>query len=335
MPGSSAQGSSLSQNTKGMLGTCQICGFAIPSRYTIPAVSRWGCDSDFHVYWCKNCDAGFLLPRPSYELLESFYSSQYFADYGKATAVEESLLDRIRVNLAWRFDRGVRIGPSRMEAISQSRSATVCDLGCGNGVLLGRLRDHGFQVIGIEPSPFARGEVETKGIKVYEGTAEVLPDSIAESPFDVVVMTHVLEHCLDIKRTIGNALEILRPGGHLVVEVPNCHSFQFEARGPAWFHFDVGRHVNYFTLHALERLVEQQAAKVMQYYYYAYVDHFLPSTLAIESSLWKRSHTEEDSSNLLGIRKPSGLENWISLLSSFAMKPERKYQCVGVVARKE
>jgi SAM-dependent methyltransferase len=118
-----------------------------------------------------------------------------------------------------------------------------------------------FQVVGIEPSPFARKEVESKGIRVYEGTAESLPNSIPESPFDLVVMTHVLEHCLDLQRTIRNALELVRTGGHLVIEVPNCATFQFATRGTAWFYFDVGRHFNYFTARALVTLIEEHGAE--------------------------------------------------------------------------
>ena len=160
-----------------------------------------------------------------------------------------------------------------------------------------------------------------------------MPEFIAERPFDVVVMKHVLEHCLDLDRTINSALELVRSGGHLVIEVPNCHSFQFETRGPAWFHFDVGRHVNYFTPHALERLIAKKSADVIQFYYRQYLDHFSPSRLAIECSLWDQSERDEPGS-LAGVRRPSSLENWKSLLGSFAMKPERKYGCVGVVARK-
>jgi SAM-dependent methyltransferase len=316
------------------LGTCQICGSAIPPRYRIPAVRRWGSDSDSHVYWCGDCDAGFLLPRPSRELLESLYSDRYFADYGKPAAIKQSLLDRVRVNLAWRFDRGVEVGPWLFEAIANNRSATICDLGCGNGTLLEKLRTHGFRVLGIEPSPFARREIESKGIKVYEGTAESLPNSIPEAPFDFVVMTHVLEHCLDPQLALSNALELVGTGGHLVIEVPNCGSFQFENRGPAWFHFDVGRHVNYFTPRALGKLVEGQGATIEQYYYYQYLNYFLPLTLALETSLWDRSHAEEDSGNLARIRRPSKLENWMSLPGSFALKAERKYGCMGIVVRK-
>ena len=199
-----------------------------------------------------------------------------------------------------------------------------------------KLNAHGFQVVGIEPSPFARKAVESKGIKVYEGTAESLPDSISESPFDVVVMTHVLEHCLDLKRTITVALELLRTGGHVVIEVPNCASFEFAVRGPAWCHFDVGRHVNYFTPRAVATLIEKHGAgaQVVRSYYRKYVEHFRPATISQETALWDRSHKEEVGSNLTGIRRPSKLESWMNLLGSFALKRERKYEAVGIVVRK-
>jgi 2-polyprenyl-3-methyl-5-hydroxy-6-metoxy-1,4-benzoquinol methylase len=268
--------------------------------------------------------------------LESFYSREYFSNYNKSIAIEQSVLDRLKVHLAWRFDYSDVLDGSLMEAVTNSPPARICDLGCGNGDLLAKLRAHGFQVVGIEPSPFARQEVESKGIKVYEGTAESLPSSISESPFDVVVMTHVLEHCLDLKRTIRNALELVRPGGHVVIEVPNCASFQFAVRGPAWCHFDVGRHVNYFTPHALETLIEKYGAgaETVRYYYRKYVEHFVPTTISQEMSLWDRSQIEEIGGNLAGIRRPSERENWMSLLGSMLLKRARKYEAVGIIARK-
>ena len=134
---------------------------------------------------------------------------------------------------------------------------------------------------------------------------------------------------------LRNALGLVRTGGYVLIQVPNCGSFQFERRGPVWFHFDVGRHVNYFTQRSLKRLVVSAGASIIQYRYRSYVDHFNPSILALERSIWDRSHAEEDSRNLAGIRRPSRLENWMSLLGSFALKPERKYGCIVIVVRKE
>jgi len=149
-------------------------------------------------------------------------------------------------------------------------------------------------------------------------------------------MTHLLEHCLDPQRTIRNALQLVRAGGHVVIDVPNCTSFQFAIRGPACFQFDVGRHVNYCTPRALATLIEQHGAgaEAVRFYYRKYVDHFTPKAISHEMSLFDRSHIEEISGNLAGIRRPSKLENWMSLLGSFALKPMRKYDAVGIVARK-
>jgi SAM-dependent methyltransferase len=315
--------------------SCQICGAGMQPRYTISASRRWGvADADLRVYWCKDCDTGFLLPRPSSELLESLYSDAYFSNYGKMIERTQSLLDKARLNLAWRFDRGTSPESRILEVLAGRHPATICDLGCGNGTLLAKLRDRGFDVVGIEPSPHARREVQAKGITVYEGTAEAMPASIPEAPFDLVVTTQVLEHCLDPQLAVHNAFQLVRPGGYLVIDVPNCGSFQFANRGPAWFHFDVGRHVNYFTTRGLSRLIEGHPVESIKFYYRQYLDHFLPSRLAIESSLWERCSAEEDSSNLIGIRRPSNLENWWSLLQSFAMRPEHKYGCMGIIARK-
>jgi SAM-dependent methyltransferase len=267
-------------------------------------------------------------------VLESLYSNQYFTDYRKPRKPAESLLDRARVNLAWRLDRSAILGPQLFESITKSCQPKICDVGCGNGRLLRELRDHGFLVVGIEPSPFARETIESAGIKAYEGTAESLPASIPESPFDCVAMTHVLEHCMDPRLAVNNALTLVKTGGHVLIEVPNCGSFQFARRGPAWFHFDAGRHVNYFTPRGLNRLVEGCGAEFVKYYFRQYVDHFLPSRLDTEILLWDRSFEEQVSSNLAGLRKPSKLENWLSLLGSFAMRPERKYGCLGIVVRK-
>ena len=264
------------------------------------------------------------------------YSDQYFTDYGAPRASEkgQSFLDRIKSHLAWRLDRGIVRGPEFYGELLGSSTAKVCDLGCGNGALIKRLADHGFQVVGIEPSPFARAKAESRGLKVYEGTAEALPSEIPLAAFDLVVMNHVLEHCLNPALAVRNALGLIRNAGYLVVVVPNCSCFQFATRGPAWYHFDVGRHVNYFTSQALATLVERHEAVVTNYFYYSYLDHFLPPRLECETAIWDRQTKEQCPENLVDIPRPSKLRNWSSLFQSSRLRQERKYECLGIVARR-
>jgi 2-polyprenyl-3-methyl-5-hydroxy-6-metoxy-1,4-benzoquinol methylase len=73
---------------------------------------------------------------------------------------------------------------------------------------------------------------------------------------DVVTLWHVLEHLQDPAAALDRIATWLRPGGGLVVGVPNLASLQAQIGGERWYHLDVPRHRVHFTtggLHALLR----------------------------------------------------------------------------------
>ena len=71
----------------------------------------------------------------------------------------------------------------------------------------------------------------------------------------MVVMWHVLEHVRDPKKNIETAARILKPGGRLVVAVPNFASLQARLGRGRWFHLDVPRHLFHFTPETLRGLL--------------------------------------------------------------------------------
>jgi SAM-dependent methyltransferase len=127
------------------------------------------------------------------------------------------------------------------------------DVGCGRGILLKDLADRGFETHGFEVS-----ETAVKGIdpRVHVRIATDLK-AAAYPPefFDQIVIWHVLEHVSDPRTCISEMHRILKPGGELVVAVPNFSSPQARWTGPAWFHLDLPRHLYHFPIESLKQLL--------------------------------------------------------------------------------
>jgi SAM-dependent methyltransferase len=70
-------------------------------------------------------------------------------------------------------------------------------------------------------------------------------------------MFHVLEHLPDPRSGLKYAGGLLRPGGTLVIQVPNIHSLQARLFGNLWYGLDVPRHVINFSPKALGLLLAE------------------------------------------------------------------------------
>jgi len=119
----------------------------------------------------------------------------------------------------------------------------VLDAGAGRGRLVAELRRRGFDAEGIEPSRRSAHSAMAAGLPVARR-------SIAEhdaAGLDAVVLWHVLEHLDDPVSALTRAGSWLRPGGVLLVAVPNRASLQAAIAGPAWLHYDAPRHRLHLT----------------------------------------------------------------------------------------
>ena len=193
---------------------------------------------------CADCGLGRLHPLPADAEVESFYPDAYYGSPGRKF---ESTVEA--------FVRAVGARHVRFLARGLAGDARILDLGCGRGVLLGALLDRGFEVHGVEWSvEAARGADPRAEIRI----APRLHDAgYPEAHFDEVIVWHVLEHLSDPRGTLEEVHRILRPGGRLVVAVPNFGSAQARWARASWFHLDVPRHLYHFPIPALRRLLER------------------------------------------------------------------------------
>lgn len=144
----------------------------------------------------------------------------------------------------------------RLRAVRSLRpDARVLEIGSGDGRFLDRLRRRGADVVGIEPSAAGRARSEARGIAASAAGVEAFaPPADA---FDAVIAWHALEHLDEPAEALRRARDWVRPGGLLVVAVPNRDSLQARIGGDRWFHQDVPRHRTHFTTAGAEAIVER------------------------------------------------------------------------------
>jgi SAM-dependent methyltransferase len=97
----------------------------------------------------------------------------------------------------------------------------VLDVGCGAGDNARILAARGHRVWGIthseDEAALARRHCEC----VWVGDVESMPLPVDVDPFDVVLMSHVLEHLVAPRETLLRLAQMIRPHGWLVAAVPN------------------------------------------------------------------------------------------------------------------
>jgi SAM-dependent methyltransferase len=130
----------------------------------------------------------------------------------------------------------------------------LLDVGAGRGRFVAQARAAGWDADGIEPSLRGVGGARALGVELQQAGIEAAV--VAPGSLDAAALWHVLEHLDDPAAALARIAGWLRPGGLLVVGVPNLGSAQARAGGARWYHLDVPRHRTHFTvagLHALLR----------------------------------------------------------------------------------
>jgi O-antigen biosynthesis protein len=108
-------------------------------------------------------------------------------------------------------------------ALLDPRGLRVLDLGCGDGHNGGLLKQAGArEVVGVELDPGAAAEARRRLDAVIEADLATLqPGQLGEQPFDAVLASDVFEHLAEPEVVLARVLQRLRPGGAVVVSMPN------------------------------------------------------------------------------------------------------------------
>lgn len=194
---------------------------------------------------CDSCGVLALWPQPTDEELLRAYSSEYYgSSRRKFIGPIAAIVGRAQG------------GRARMAARLLKPGASMLDVGCGNGGFLAQMKNRGFDVQGTEWSAASAARIPAEaGIRIHVG--DLLDLHLPAQTFDLITLFHVFEHVRRPFEILKECRRLLRPGGRLVLSMPNAQSRQAKRFGLAWFHHDPPRHLFGFGIASLTPLLAQ------------------------------------------------------------------------------
>jgi SAM-dependent methyltransferase len=192
---------------------------------------------------CDRCGVCFAdLPTPQEVLDEAYRDHSKYADTSlyDETDPEEH---RPPSDAPWDLQR--LAGTAAWLAQNVSLSSRVLDAGCATGALLGYLQQEGFtDLVGLDPSPIATATAaRTYHVSTVTGSFFSPPDDLGL--FDLVVLSHVLEHLSDVRGAVAGMWALTKPGGSVYIEVPDAARYADHLVAP--FHDFNTEHINHFS----------------------------------------------------------------------------------------
>jgi SAM-dependent methyltransferase len=208
-------------------------------------------DIRFRIVACADCGDAYLSPRPRMEALGQFYPSGYWY-----TELEQpkGLVARIKA-LEAHYRKALLMSEVGRLTRRLPPGSRLLDVGCGSGDIVKLAGESGLEARGVEFSAEAvRYARETRGLEVREGTLESA--ALPEGSLDGVSLFHVLEHLPDPVGTLREVRRVLKPGGLVLIQVPNFASWQARLFGARWHAVEAPRHFHHFTPETLTRAVQ-------------------------------------------------------------------------------
>ena len=201
---------------------------------------------------CRACGVAFLNPRLDEAALKRLYSSWYGDEFARSWQDPEFRGRRLA---------GIERNYLRHLRRWASPPGSLLDVGCGTGELIEVAAAHGWSSEGLEWDAIAADNA--RRLSGRPVTVAPLADAgLAPGSFDVVTMFDYLEHSMAPGSDLDQAKSLLRPGGILVVRVPNIGGWVARLTGPRWAYL-ISNHLTLYTIPVLSRALADRGYEVL------------------------------------------------------------------------
>lgn len=241
---------------------CAVCGsiegvllheqtFSLEKGHPLP--------DSYQVVSCRKCSNVFADLAVKQTDYDHFY--EFLSKYENETISSGSAFND------WDINRLRKTANKIIEKIGTRKDYSVLDIGSAQGGLLEIFREFGFtNLYALEPSPSCNSKTAQNSnsiIKTITGSICQPLSSALDKKFDVVILSHVLEHIYSVEDAIKNIRSIMAPEGILYIEVPDASRYLDFYKTP--FHFFDIEHINHFTVPSLISLLCMNNFKPLEF----------------------------------------------------------------------
>ena len=205
----------------------------------------------FKILECKDCGLLYTTPRPNKDEIGKYYKSdEYYSHQENKEGFIPKVYEKVKsINLKNKYTI----------ATEKTRKGKILDIGCGVGDFLHTMEQHGWEGTGVEPSEEAKA-IAKKRIKAQLFSSEE-QENLTIGSFDVITMWHVLEHVDALRWQIQQLYRLCKPGGRIIIALPNYKSYDGQYYKAAWAAYDVPRHLNHFNEETIIKIFEESHLK--------------------------------------------------------------------------
>jgi 2-polyprenyl-3-methyl-5-hydroxy-6-metoxy-1,4-benzoquinol methylase len=241
--------------------SCVLCGQStselIAKGYDYEYWSSW---QEFYFVRCLNCGHHYLNPRPTRDMADKIYPSNYYTMEGRHTSNSAiiSYLKGLVVRKRLSYFKNFMKGP-----------LNVLEVGCGDCALLIALKRRFPQIncVGVDLtfSESQRLQCSELGITLIESAIE--DADLSGNKYDLVILNQLIEHLWQPVEVLKKINKSMIPTGLISIETVNISGYdRIFFKKEYWGGYYFPRHFNLFDFDALNKLLKDTGFEAIRHY---------------------------------------------------------------------
>lgn len=226
---------------------------------------------EYPVVKCLGCGLLRTNPRPTMKTIHYYYPDDYGPYLGTVVRSESCCTNSLP---KWK-KTVLPLFQWNTERLPSLPLGRLLEIGCASGGFLHRMARQGWLVEGVEPSKKAAETARSLGYKVFSGPIEAMPEQ--ESSYDLIVGWMVLEHLHDPIHSLQKLSRLVKPGGFLVLSVPNAGSLEFRVFKEKWYALQLPSHLFHFTPRTIVKVLDKGGWRVQRIFHQRVLSNIVSS----------------------------------------------------------